>query len=189
LSGRKPPASKPNNRLLIPAAITGLLVVYYATPFALAIASLGEMCPYSPAGTRSCANHISSADYADATHARPGTPVPSDLDKDTRLCKKRGIRYKGETAQGAKVCFTLTANRASWLEIGFTFDRASKCPAHVTGRKQIEGPQRLSRPGLLTSAGFRATIHGAGAVGVFSEPEICGNRTFRWTARQTVSGP
>jgi hypothetical protein len=189
LSGHKPSESKPNSWLLIPAAIAGLLVVYYATPFALAIASLGEMCPYSPAGTRFCANHISSAGYADATEAKPGTPLQSDLHKDTRLCKKRGIRYKGETTQGAKVCFTLAADRASWLEVGFTFDRASNCPGHVTGRKQVEGPERLTRPGLLTSPGFRATIHGAAAAGYFSEPQICGNRTFRWTARQTVSAP
>ena len=143
LSGHKPSGSKPNNWLLIPAAITGLVVVYYAAPFALAIASLGEMCPYSPAGTRFCAGHVSSAEYEDSISAKPGTPLPPDLNKDTRLCKKRGVRYKGETAEGAKVCFTLTVDRASWLEIGFTFTRASNCPGHVTGRKQIEGPTPL----------------------------------------------
>ena len=180
---------KPNTWLLIPAAISGLVVVYYAAPFALAIASLGEICPYSPAATQFCANHVSSADYAEATEAKPGTPLPSRPDKDTRLCKRRGIRYEGETAQGAKVCFTLAADRASWLEIGFTFDRASNCPGKVTGRKQVEGPERLVRPGVLASPGFRATIHGAGATGNFRELQICGNRTFRWTARQMVSVP
>jgi hypothetical protein len=116
-------------------------------------------------------------------------PVPRPSSAVGKLCKKPGIRYAGTTAQGAEVCFTLTADRSKWVEIGFRFVRASGCThstgtTYSTGKTYYEGRDPLTRPGRITIPGFTATIRGARASGVLKDSEVCGSKTFRWSARR-----
>jgi hypothetical protein len=112
--------------------------------------------------------------------APPTTPEPTSA----RLCKKEGIRYVGTTSVGAAVCFTLTPDRAEWVEIGVKFIRASRCDASATGDIYYEGPTPLDGPGRITLPGFNATIRGVTATGVLEDPEICNGKTFAWSARR-----
>jgi hypothetical protein len=160
------------------AAILGLLAAYYVAPIALAIISLGEICAYSPAGTNWCGDFMPAQ--------KVGPLLPSMLPAfDEKLCSKRGIRYAGSSAQGSKVCFTLTPDRNKWVEIGFTFVRASGCPTAGTGDVHIDGPVELTGPGRITAPGFAATIRGSRASGVLADARICGGKRFRWSARRS----
>jgi hypothetical protein len=157
-------------------------VLYYAVPFVVAVASLGELCPYSPAGTGFCAGHRSTQKVASVTlKSIPETvrhPVAGSL------CKREGIRYVGATAQGAGVCFTLARSRRTWLEIGFEFVEASDCPRSATGRTYLAGPAPLGRSGRIRRPDFSAVIREETAAGVLGEPDICGDKTFEWRARR-----
>ena len=63
-------------------AAVGLLAAYYALPVALGIASLGEICAYSPLGTNLCGPSRDTG--------------PSALDiRGLTDCKRDGIRYVG----------------------------------------------------------------------------------------------
>jgi len=168
------------------AMIVGPLAAYYAIPLFLAVISLGELCPYSPSGTSLCARSTTSAQTVELP---PSAQTFLDEPIEAKLCTKPGIRYAGTTAQGAEVCFTLTQDRRSWVEIGFRFDRASGC-AHegadyATGKTYVEGPGALTGPDRITVGGFEATIRGAQASGVLADSEICGDKKFEWTARRT----
>jgi hypothetical protein len=115
----------------------------------------------------------------------PAVPRPSPAAGN--LCKKRGIRYAGTTPEGAEVCFTLTPDRSKWIEIGFRFVRASGCPhttGTTTGKTYYEGQDPLTRHGRITIPGFNATIRGARASGTLKDPEVCGSKTFKWSARR-----
>jgi hypothetical protein len=108
------------------------------------------------------------------------------------LCKKPGVRYAGKTAQGAKVCFTLTTDQSKWLEIAFTFVRASGCPhnagdppfPHVVGSTYMEGENELTATGQITAPNFTATIRDAGASGVLEDQSVCAGKTFKWSAHR-----
>jgi hypothetical protein len=119
------------------------------------------------------------APVPEGVHPRTTTPAEAEL------CKLDGIRYVGTTAQGAKVCFTLTADASAWIEIAFSFVRASACPNLATGTAYSKGPSPLDAPGRIKIPGsFTATLRGAGASGVLEDSNICGNKTFKWTARR-----
>lgn len=160
------------------AAVATILTLYYAIPIGVAIISLGEICPYSPAGTTLCA----SSSSPEATIPVPA-PVSSQL-KTGALCHKPGIRYSGTTGEGAKVCFTLTPDRGTWVEIGFRFVRASGCANSTTGSTYYEGPELLARPGRLKVQEFTATIRGSRASGLLGDSGVCGEKRFPWIARR-----
>jgi Tol biopolymer transport system component len=126
-----------------------------------------------------------------STPTAAGRPAaaPRPSSPEGKLCKKPGIRFAGTTAQGAEVCFTLTPDRSKWVEIGFRFVRASRCPhttgtTYTTGKTYYEGRDPLTRPGRITAPGFTATIHGARASGVLEDSETCKGKTFKWSARR-----
>jgi hypothetical protein len=163
-------------------AVLGLLAAYYVAPVALAIISLGEICAYSPAGTSLC------KDVTPATKDGPRLPTTFPV-AGGKLCRKAGIRYAGTTVQGAEVCFTLTPDRSKWVEIGFTFVRASGCPhkpgeTSKTGTAYIDGPDVLTSPGRITVPGFTATIRGRRASGMLEDSQVCGSKRFKWSARR-----
>jgi hypothetical protein len=161
------------------AVVAAALTVYYAFPGFVAILSLGEICPYSPAGTRMCAE------------SAPGEPGSADGSRtspqpDTaELCKEEGIRYTGTTTEGAEVCFTLTSDRREWVEIGFSFVRASRCPGGATGRTYYEGQEPLTGTGRLTASGFTGTIQGGRASGSLEDSKVCGSKSFKWGAHRS----
>lgn len=163
-----------------------LLPAYYVIPIVVAIISLGEICLYSPSGINLCGGSASTPTKA----GRP--PVPSPGPVEGKLCKEPGIRYAGTTDEGAEVCFTLTSDRSKWVEIGFAFVRASGCPhkkgeTYTTGKTYYEGREPLTGPGRISASGFTATIRGARASGVLEDSEICGSKTFKWSARRAHS--
>lgn len=169
------------------AVVASALTVYYAIPPFMAIISLGEICPYSPLGIAMCERSSSAP-----ASSIPSLP-PKALELDTAaLCTKRGIRYAGATAEGAEVCFTLSPDRKTWLEIGFRFVRASGCRLKTgedaTGRTYLDGPEPLTGRDRLTASGFTARIHGARASGVLEDSTICRDKTFQWSAREVVGG-
>jgi hypothetical protein len=100
------------------------------------------------------------------------------------LCTRPGLRYAGATRQGAEVCFTLSPDRREWVEIGASFVPASGCPNSATGTRHAGGPVPLDAPGRITIDCFTATIRGEWASGVLSDSDICGSKTFAWTARR-----
>src|SRR2546427_3962644 len=108
------------------ALVAGLLMVYYGLPVLLAIISLGEICPYSPSGTNLCGRSPSGRTQQPSAPTKQGQPSPEPV--AVKLCKQPGIRYSGTTIEGAEVCFTLTASLREWIEIGFKFVPASRCP-------------------------------------------------------------
>jgi TolB protein len=114
----------------------------------------------------------------------PAAPQPSSA--GGKLCKKSGIRYAGTTREGAEVCFTLTPDRSKWVEIGFRFVRASGCPhtaGTTTAKTYYEGQVPLSHE-RITIPGFTATIRRGRASGTLKDPEVCGSKTFKWSARR-----
>lgn len=155
------------------AGIATAVTLYYAAPLFVAVISLGELCPYSPAGTNLCASSDETA----------GVPPHVQALSQGTLCKQAGIRYAGVSSEGATVCFTLSPDRSEWREVGYRFLVASGCPGNASGRAYFEGPERLSDPTRLAVQGFRATIRGAQASGVLKDPSICGSKTFSWRAR------
>lgn len=111
--------------------------------------------------------------------------MPRPEPESAPLCKKPGIRYLGSTYVGAEVCFTLTRDRSKWVEIGYKFVRASGCPGGRTGRSYVEGsPEPLLDSARIRAPGFTATLHGARASGVLGEPDVCGSKSFAWTAQR-----
>lgn len=160
------------------AAVATGFTFYYAIPIGVAIISLGEICPYSPSGTSFCADGPSSADTIQLPAA-----VSSQL-KTGKLCHEPGIRYAGTTAEGAKVCFTLSHDQSRWVEIGFRFVRISGCANSTTGSTYYAGPELLARPGRLRVHEFTATIRGSRASGMLGDSEVCGAKRFAWIARR-----
>jgi hypothetical protein len=127
---------------------------------------------------------------------RPRTPEPApepppESQGDTsgrpptKLCKRKGIRYTGATAQGGDVCFTVTPDHARLLEVGFTFVPANRCPEMATGTFYVKGEAgpTVTRT-QVRSSGFTGTIEGAEAWGVLQDWDICKERTFEWRARR-----
>jgi hypothetical protein len=182
------------------AVVATTLTLYYGIPLFLAVISLGEICAYSPAGTGLCAEGSptpqTSGSLAPITSpgSAPGEPGSVDDSKTSpelntaELCKEPGIRYAGRANEGAEVCFTLTSDRSSWIEIGFGFVRASGCPDSTTaGRAYYEGPEPLAGPGRLAAPGFRATIRGSRASGVLEDSVVCPGKRFKWSAGRVPS--
>ena len=144
------------------AVVAALVAVYYALPFGVAIGSLGEVCPYSPAGLALCSTDTSTPD----------------------LCDKPGIRFVGRTkraeADEAVVCFTLTPNRRAWVEIAYEID----CVAGTIFSTQYKGPTPFNAPGQIALSGFTARIRGARAGGKIENSVCPGKKTFRWSAQR-----
>jgi hypothetical protein len=128
---------------------------------------------------------------------RPTTPEPvpepfpksqgdtSSARPPSKLCKRKGIRYSGATAQGGEVCFTVTQDHTRLLEVGFTFVRANRCPEMATGTfyfKGEAGPTVTRKQ--VRSSGFTGAIEGAEAWGVLQDWDICKERTFAWRAHR-----
>jgi hypothetical protein len=104
-------------------------------------------------------------------------------------CKKPGIRFAGTTAQGVQVCFTLSPDARTWLEIGYRFARTRGCPgppASVYAPGPYEGG---SDPARWISENFTARIHSARASGVIKDPVFCGGKRFEWSAQATQPLP
>jgi hypothetical protein len=103
----------------------------------------------------------------------------------SNLCKRKGIRYSGATAQGGDVCFTVTQDHTRLLEVGFTFVPANRCPEMATGTFYVTGEAgpTVTRE-QVRSSGFTGTIDGAKAWGVLQDWDICKERTFAWQARR-----
>jgi len=148
--------------------VAGLVVAYYALPLGLAIASLGEICAYSPAGTGWCDEGSGS-----------GTPNTPSTD-----CREAGIRFTGKTAEGAEVCFTVSDDGRAVLEAGFGFVPESACPGGAVGRVYRNGGGTVSASGRIENvADLTGTISGATASGVLrsatrlSGQEVCVERS------------
>jgi hypothetical protein len=128
---------------------------------------------------------------------RPSTPEPvpepfpesqgdmSSARPPSKLCKRKGIRYSGATAQGGDVCFTVTQDHTRLLEVGFTFVPAHRCPEMATGTFYVKGEAgpTVSRE-QVRSSGFTGTIEGPEASGVLQDWDICKERTFAWRAHR-----
>lgn len=104
-----------------------------------------------------------------------------------KLCGRPGIRYIGGTT-GLRLCFTLTPDLTTRVEIGWRFSRASGCRAGPDQRGWApvydDFEYTLDSPGKITEPGFTATIRGARASGVLKAPDVCPGRTFPWSARR-----
>lgn len=169
------------------AVVAALGVVYYTAPLVVGIVSLGEICPYSPAGTTICAGD--EAGPATGPNLPPGLQTVLDAQQGKALCSMAGIRYAGTTEDGAEVCFTLTTDRRQWAEIGFKVDGFRSCPgalgaATTTGRTYYAGPQSLAGPRRISFSDFTGTISGPRAAGVLGDRHVCASKTFKWTARR-----
>ena len=128
---------------------------------------------------------------------RPPTPEPApetlrERQGDTnsgrppsKLCKRKGIRYSGMTAQGGDVCFTVTEDHTRLFEVGFTFVPANRCPEMATGTFYVKGEAgpTVTRK-QVRSSGFTGAIEGAEAWGVLQDWDICKERTFAWRAHR-----
>ena len=108
-----------------------------------------------------------------------------------KLCKKTGVLYDGTTAQGVRVCFTLTPDRSKWVEIGWRFSSASGCAGGSqpgwAGATSYDYGSTLASPGQITEPDFTATIRGARASGVLKDPDVCPGKKFNWNAREVSS--
>jgi hypothetical protein len=105
-----------------------------------------------------------------------------------KLCKKPGVRYDGTTAEGVRVCFTLTSDRSTWVEIAWRFRGVgtSRCPGGAT-RVSFDESDGNGGPRGFTEPGFTATIHGVQASGVLTDSELCPGKKFTWSAREAAS--
>jgi hypothetical protein len=104
----------------------------------------------------------------------------------SEICKRRGIRYVGTTAQRGEVCFTVTNDHRMLLEVGFTFVPANECPEMATGTSYAEGEAGPSvTRDRVRSSGFTGDIDGTVATGILQDWDICKERTFAWQARRT----
>jgi hypothetical protein len=157
-------------------AVAGLVAAYWVIPIVIAVASLGEICPYSPAGINLCGSS-ENVTYTTLTG-------PISLPATGPLCRRDGIRYTGTTPEGAQVCFTLTPDGKQLIETGYTFVE-SGCPNQAAGTFQSGATARLDPSGHVEEPGFEATVRGATASGVLSDSRICPGKTFTWTARRT----
>jgi hypothetical protein len=118
-----------------------------------------------------------------------GTSAPPDL-LAGNLCTKPGVRYHGRTVEGVSVCFTLSADRSAWVEIGWRFASSSGCPggsrAGWAGATSYDWGNALAGPGQISEPGFTATIRGARALGMLKDPSVCPGKRFAWSAREVV---
>ena len=163
-----------NRRLLYAigslGTVVGLLAAYYALPFVLAIISLGEICAYSPLGTNLC-----------GTSTQTSEP-PAQKIRELIACKEDGIRYFGTTPEGAEVCFTVSSDGRELVETGFRVVSVRDCSAggvYSNSSATVDPSGRVE-----SSTGLTATIRGAEASGVFAAAEVCGGKTFKWTAHR-----
>ena len=119
------------------------------------------------------------------------TPVATK----TALCKKPGIRYVGKSAEGVKVCFTLSPDGTKLIQSGWIFagDSGSGCSGipkgAVPGTTRMSGDESAATSGRHFEAGFlKGTIRDAKgsllstASGVLSDSVNCPGKTFKWTA-------
>jgi hypothetical protein len=115
----------------------------------------------------------------------PSHEGQADAPPPSKLCKRKGIRYSGTTAEGGEVCFTVTRDHTRLLEVGFTFVRANRCPEMATGTAYAEGEAgpTVTRE-QVRSSGFTGTIEGAEASGILQDWDICKERTFAWRAHR-----
>jgi hypothetical protein len=102
-------------------------------------------------------------------------------------CKRQGIRFTGRANPGVKVCFTLSSDAKSWLEIGFLSAGAEGCPGGPSAVYE-PGPYERSAPGQIIFDDFTATVEGATASGVIENRYFCRGKRFTWTARRSSSG-
>ncbi len=123
--------------------------------------------------------------------ARAAQPLPAQARRNLdpyaqRLCRKPGIRYVGTTAQGIKVCFTLSDNAKAIVENGWNYGRESACPL-ATGTTVWTGDsETLEVPGhIADNTGLTGTIRGAKASGVLTDTLSCPGKKFTWAARAT----
>jgi hypothetical protein len=101
------------------------------------------------------------------------------------LCKNPGVRYAGTTAEGVQVCFTLTSDRGTWVEIAWRFTGVgtSRCPGGAS-RTSFDPGDRIGGPRGFSEPGFTATIRDARATGVLTDSELCPGKKFTWSARR-----
>lgn len=71
------------------------------------------------------------------------------------------------------------------IETGFEFVPATRCPDRASGtvRSDFNGPVDISDH-IENPDGLRATIRGHVASGVVFDPDVCGRKTFAFTARR-----
>ena len=164
--------------------LLGSLVAYYVIPLVVIIITLGVICPYSPLGIPMCKATNSTETDATSSAPRP-TPRTKAAAIAARLCKKPGDHYAGANAAGDEVCFTLTPDQLTWLEVSIRFGMGN-CPdadGGYTTKTSLLGPGQLTTPGQIDLGQFMATISGMKASVVYEEPESCGGKRFEWSAR------
>jgi hypothetical protein len=160
----------------------GLLGAYYAIPFVVAVASLGEICPYSPSGTKFCGSRGGPA-VTTQTLSGPELRHAKRL-LGGKLCKQRGTRFVGAAENGVRVCFTISRDRRR-VEMGFSFVAASGCQAD-SGTASRDVPGTVDRSGHFEdSDGNAITIRGDSATGMFVDSYVCPGEEFDWTAHRT----
>lgn len=96
------------------------------------------------------------------------------------LCTKAGVRYVG-TTEAVRVCFTLTPDRSTWVEIGWRFGHESGCAGGAT---YMDHGNTLTGRGRIIEPGFTATIRGAQASGAVEDTDVCMGKTVTWRARR-----
>jgi hypothetical protein len=173
-----------------PAFLLVVVLVYGLPVVAQAGASASTTASEQPQAT------LPATTTAPATTVSPTPPPPATVPATTPeptyqyQCREPGgIRYAGTTAEGAKVCFTLTRDRSAWVEIGYAFIPESGC-GDSAERTTYLGPPPVPLDGagridlLIESGTFFATIQGAKASGTFSDGTICGSKRFEWHARR-----
>jgi hypothetical protein len=99
-------------------------------------------------------------------------------------CKKEGIRYAGRGPSGVAVCFTLTPDTKTWLEIGYLAVQTRKCAGTHVGAYFPE-PLPGIDAGWFSSDFFSARIRGSSASGTIHDPDFCNGKRFKWAARAT----
>jgi hypothetical protein len=109
------------------------------------------------------------------------------------LCKKPGIQYKGTTAEGIKVCFTLSADGKELIQNGWIFARNSGSGCEGIPRGHLDTATLDSHHTEASGQHFDAgeltgTIRDAEgsllstATGELSDEYDCPSKTFKWTA-------
>ncbi len=173
----------------IPSLILVVAIVYPSEPGG-PIATPGAIAATTVSSSETTPASTPAPTTVPAQQPAPPTGTssspPSSLATGRGLCTQEGIHYAGRTADDADVCFTLTADRSAWVEIGFAFMPASGCsldtPAAV--HRQKPEPVPLDASGRIEAAGFSGTIRGETATGVFFDGPTCGAKTFRWRAQE-----
>jgi hypothetical protein len=114
------------------------------------------------------------------------------------LCKKPGIHYKGTTAEGVKVCFTLSPDGRDLIQNAWIFARNSGSGCTGIPRGHLDTAtldnHRTGASGQHFDAGeLTGTIRDAEgsllstATGELSDEYDCPGKTFKWTAYRTPS--